>query len=103
MNFSAAFEPQRKSCDVRVRNTLWSLFSQDDESKNNSNRPSTSTSNLHPVSKDIGDSFVNRPVLESKEEEDDDDDEEEEEFHSHEIEISNGSSNNDNGDRKSVV
>ena len=29
--FSGVFEPQRKSCDVRVRNTLWSLFTQDDE------------------------------------------------------------------------
>ncbi|XP_058099573.1 protein OCTOPUS [Magnolia sinica] len=27
------FEPQRKSCDVRARNTLWSLFHQDDEKK----------------------------------------------------------------------
>lgn len=31
--FSVNFEPQRRSCDVRVRNTLWSLFHQDDESK----------------------------------------------------------------------
>ncbi|XP_026655996.2 protein OCTOPUS-like [Phoenix dactylifera] len=30
---SAAFEPQRKSCDVRVRNTLWSLFHQDDKNR----------------------------------------------------------------------
>ncbi|XP_038978509.1 protein OCTOPUS-like [Phoenix dactylifera] len=30
---SAAFEPQRKSCDVRVRNTLWSLFHQDDNER----------------------------------------------------------------------
>ncbi|XP_010554924.1 PREDICTED: UPF0503 protein At3g09070, chloroplastic [Tarenaya hassleriana] len=29
--FSGAFEPQRRSCDVRVRNTLSSLFSEDDE------------------------------------------------------------------------
>ncbi|KAI4331703.1 hypothetical protein MLD38_029860 [Melastoma candidum] len=40
---SAFFEPQRKSCDVRARSTLWSLFSQDDgrniptSSKRNSN------------------------------------------------------------------
>ncbi|KAG2290787.1 hypothetical protein Bca52824_050391 [Brassica carinata] len=26
-----AFEPQRRSCDVRVRNTLWSLFNEDAE------------------------------------------------------------------------
>ena len=31
--FSGAFEPQRKSCDVRVRSTLFSLFNQDDERK----------------------------------------------------------------------
>lgn len=31
--FPNLFEPQRKSCDVRVRNTLWSLFSQDDAKK----------------------------------------------------------------------
>ncbi|XP_077216439.1 protein OCTOPUS-like [Tasmannia lanceolata] len=31
--FSGIFEPQRKSCDVRVRNTLWSLFHLDDEVK----------------------------------------------------------------------
>nr|XP_010905363.1 protein OCTOPUS-like [Elaeis guineensis] len=30
---SAAFESQRKSCDVRVRNTLWSLFHQDDNNR----------------------------------------------------------------------
>lgn len=29
--FSASFEPQRKSCDVRGRSTLWSLFNQDDQ------------------------------------------------------------------------
>ncbi|KAJ8631856.1 hypothetical protein MRB53_025179 [Persea americana] len=30
---AVCFEPQRKSCDVRVRNTLWSLFHQDDENR----------------------------------------------------------------------
>ena len=30
-----SFEPQRKSCDVRGRSTLFSLFSQDNESQNN--------------------------------------------------------------------
>lgn len=29
--FSGAFEPQRKSCDVRGRSTLWNLFTQDDD------------------------------------------------------------------------
>ncbi|PKU77119.1 protein OCTOPUS-like [Dendrobium catenatum] len=31
--FAAACEPQRKSCDVRARNTLLSLFHQDDEDR----------------------------------------------------------------------
>ncbi|WCJ28426.1 hypothetical protein M5689_010125 [Euphorbia peplus] len=31
--FSGVFEPQRKSCDVRVRNTLFSLFYHDDDRK----------------------------------------------------------------------
>nr|GMC69286.1 UPF0503 protein At3g09070, chloroplastic-like [Ipomoea batatas] len=35
---AAAFEPQRKSCDVRVRNTLWTLFSLDDETKPSSSQ-----------------------------------------------------------------
>lgn len=30
---AAAVEPQRKSCDVRVRNTLWALFHQDDRDR----------------------------------------------------------------------
>ncbi|CAN4109708.1 unnamed protein product [Withania somnifera] len=58
----SGFEPQRKSCDVRVRNTLWSLFSLDGETKNSS---------INPHSEDTGDSFVNRPVIEAKEEEED--------------------------------
>lgn len=36
--FPNLFEPQRKSCDVRVRNTLWSLFSQDDAKKKDTGR-----------------------------------------------------------------
>ncbi|KAG0468108.1 hypothetical protein HPP92_017436 [Vanilla planifolia] len=35
---AAAFEAQRKSCDVRVRNTLWSLFHQDDRDRAASQR-----------------------------------------------------------------
>ncbi|KAJ0691488.1 putative protein OCTOPUS [Helianthus annuus] len=31
--FAGVYEPQRKSCDVRGRNTLWSLFSIHDENK----------------------------------------------------------------------
>ncbi|XAR68853.1 hypothetical protein NMG60_11000247 [Bertholletia excelsa] len=63
--FSGVFEPQRKSCDVRVRNTLWSLFSLDDDGK-------SSTKNDNPVEVETR----NLPVLESKEEEDEHDDHE---------------------------
>lgn len=71
MNFSGAFEPQRKSCDVRVRNTLWSLFTLDDESKNTSTtKPSSSSLNQHSsIPKDTTDTFLHKPVFESKEEE----------------------------------
>ncbi|KAL3536488.1 hypothetical protein ACH5RR_004949 [Cinchona calisaya] len=75
LNFSCAFEPQRKSCDVRGRNTLWSLFSIDDDSKvTPSGKPSTSYSSLNPHSiittkNETHDDFVNIPVFESKEEE----------------------------------
>nr|GMD01476.1 UPF0503 protein At3g09070, chloroplastic-like [Ipomoea batatas] len=48
---TAAFEPQRKSCDVRVRNTLFSL------------EPACSQ---NPHSKGIADSFTSRPVLENE-------------------------------------
>ncbi|XP_057808062.1 protein OCTOPUS-like [Salvia miltiorrhiza] len=41
-----SFEPQRKSCDVRVRNTLCTLFSLDEESKSgtNNNKPALASS-----------------------------------------------------------
>ncbi|KAF8042355.1 hypothetical protein BT93_A0852 [Corymbia citriodora subsp. variegata] len=67
--FSGIFEPQRKSCDVRVRNTLWSLFSLDDD-RNPSKRDSTRSSNSEGVvqAKSLGSSGVRGPVLESKEE-----------------------------------
>ncbi|XP_057519238.1 protein OCTOPUS-like [Amaranthus tricolor] len=45
LGFSGVFEPQRKSCDVRGRSTLFSLFSQDDVKRNpviNENEASTS-------------------------------------------------------------
>ncbi|XP_019161208.1 PREDICTED: UPF0503 protein At3g09070, chloroplastic [Ipomoea nil] len=59
LSFStAAFEPQRKSCDVRVRNTLFSL----DEGI----KPPCSQ---NPHSKGIADTFTSRPVLEFEEEE----------------------------------
>ncbi|XP_030449997.1 protein OCTOPUS-like [Syzygium oleosum] len=68
--FSGIFEPQRKSCDVRVRNTLWSLFSLDDERNPSSKRDSTRSSNSEGVqAKSLGSAGVVRgPVLESKEE-----------------------------------
>ncbi|CAK9154469.1 unnamed protein product [Ilex paraguariensis] len=87
LGFSGVFEPQRKSCDVRVRNTLCNLFNLDDEYKNkpphtniqslNQNNENFTTHSLGPVS-----SKVTGPVLESKEEDtensdsDDDNDDE---------------------------
>ncbi|KAM7526453.1 hypothetical protein LguiA_016355 [Lonicera macranthoides] len=71
--FSGVFEPQRKSCDVRVRNTLWSLFSIDDDNK----PPHINRSINTDASRNLGAG----PVLESKEEgvehEDNDDDDDE--------------------------
>ncbi|EXB89951.1 hypothetical protein L484_023603 [Morus notabilis] len=71
--FSGVFEPQRKSCDVRVRNTLWTLFSQDDE-RNPAKKEASSSSILEPeTGRNIGASSVQGPVLESKEEEESED------------------------------
>ncbi|TKY45661.1 UPF0503 protein [Spatholobus suberectus] len=53
---SGAFEPQRRSCDVRARSTLFSLFNQEAEVETRTLASS---------------SVVQRPVLESKEEEED--------------------------------
>ncbi|XP_059647151.1 protein OCTOPUS-like [Cornus florida] len=68
--FSGVFEPQRKSCDVRGRSTLWTLFSQDDDRK--------TTKNDHPIeveTRNLGlvSSSVTGPVLESKEEDEHED------------------------------
>ncbi|KAJ8533041.1 hypothetical protein K7X08_015930 [Anisodus acutangulus] len=65
---ASALEPQRKSCDVRGRNTLWSLFSIDDETKSTS-KPTkpTCSQTQNPNDEDSG--VVGRPV---KEEEEDD-------------------------------
>ncbi|CAN1303822.1 Protein OCTOPUS [Linum perenne] len=41
--FSGVFEPQRKSCDVRGRNTLWLLFNQDNPADIELPRVSTSS------------------------------------------------------------
>ncbi|CAN4106079.1 unnamed protein product [Withania somnifera] len=59
---AAAFEPQRKSCDVRGRNTLWSLFSIDDQTKTGK---ATCSQNQNP--NDIADGFIGRPVKEERE------------------------------------
>ncbi|XP_010256670.1 PREDICTED: UPF0503 protein At3g09070, chloroplastic-like [Nelumbo nucifera] len=64
--FSGVFEPQRKSCDVRVRNTLWSLFSLDDERKAESKEV---WGDIEVESRNLGFSGVAGPVFESKEEE----------------------------------
>ncbi|KAL7195195.1 hypothetical protein ACSBR1_035419 [Camellia fascicularis] len=59
--FSGVFEPQRRSCDVRARSTLWSLFTIDDERK---------STNKNDQSVEVETRNVTGPVLESKEEED---------------------------------
>ncbi|KAK9193449.1 hypothetical protein WN944_004146 [Citrus x changshan-huyou] len=70
--FSGVFEPQRKSCDVRVRNTLWSLFTQDDERnpyKREQNRETVEAT--ESLSRNLGSSArpsFQGPVLESQEE-----------------------------------
>ncbi|KAK8600123.1 hypothetical protein V6N13_060059 [Hibiscus sabdariffa] len=73
--FSGGFEPQRKSCDVRARNTLWSLFHHEAERNSHkkeaagNGRPSeiveaeAEAPNLGSSSS----SFVQGPVFESKE------------------------------------
>nr|DAD28411.1 TPA_asm: hypothetical protein HUJ06_029879 [Nelumbo nucifera] len=64
--FSGVFEPQRKSCDVRVRNTLWSLFSLDDERK--AERKEVRR-DVEVETRTLGFSGVGGPVFESREEE----------------------------------
>ncbi|KAL2481239.1 UPF0503 protein [Abeliophyllum distichum] len=73
--FSGAFEPQRKSCDVRVRNTLGSLFTLKDENKA-ANKPSTSTQNPQYGlnNKQCESCVVNKSVFVEHESEDDFDD-----------------------------
>ncbi|KAE8696531.1 auxin transporter-like protein 2-like [Hibiscus syriacus] len=61
--FSGVFEPQRKSCDVRGRNTLWSLFHQ--EATANGKLPGEA----EPRNSVSSSSVVKGPVFESKEEE----------------------------------
>ncbi|KAK7339825.1 hypothetical protein VNO77_20511 [Canavalia gladiata] len=57
-----AFEPQRRSCDVRARSTLFSLFNQDDERKIPKKEAEFETHNL------ASSSVVHGPVIESTEE-----------------------------------
>ncbi|KAK4418969.1 protein OCTOPUS [Sesamum alatum] len=78
-----SFEPQRKSCDVRVRSTLSSLFTLDGEGKSsaNSNKPasasaaaaaaSSSHQNLLHNSKKVESCLPNKPVFEEEETEED--------------------------------
>ncbi|XP_075510217.1 protein OCTOPUS-like [Primulina tabacum] len=71
-----SFEPQRKSCDVRVRNTLWSLFTLEDENKSttNNNKASSSAASSHQnllSSQKIESCIVNKPVLEETENDED--------------------------------
>ncbi|XP_038988148.1 protein OCTOPUS [Phoenix dactylifera] len=79
---SAAFEPQRKSCDVRVRNTLWSLFHQDDNErdKHGVREPSAaSAGEIEAECRNLGfplPSSVAAPVLETREEEEEEEKEE---------------------------
>ncbi|KAI4353233.1 hypothetical protein L6164_002198 [Bauhinia variegata] len=78
--FSGVFEPQRKSCDVRVRSTLWNLFTQDDERnpfKKEAPRVGGTSAEVEVESRNLASSSTVRgPVLESKEEEEVDNDEE---------------------------
>ncbi|CAA3027963.1 UPF0503 protein At3g09070, chloroplastic-like [Olea europaea var. sylvestris] len=68
------FEPQRKSCDVRVRNTLGSLFTIDDVNKT-ANKASSSSFQNHSQysqnSKQCESIVADKPVLEEPENSDD--------------------------------
>ncbi|CAI0424359.1 unnamed protein product [Linum tenue] len=87
--FSGVFEPQRKSCDVRGRSTLWSLFSQDDDRNPGKeiDQPRASTSSIRAASlfKSSEDGEIEtesegeEPIEEIIEEEDEEEEEEEEE------------------------
>ncbi|XP_042059675.1 protein OCTOPUS-like [Salvia splendens] len=60
---SQFFEPQRKSYDVRGRNTLWSLFSLDDGGASSGQNPANG--------KKIGSLAAERPVFKETENDDD--------------------------------
>ncbi|KAI9116232.1 hypothetical protein K1719_013162 [Acacia pycnantha] len=77
--FSGVFEPQRRSCDVRARGTLWTLFNQDDgrnPSKNEVPRAEVEveTRNLASSSNYQGPAFV--PKVEEENEDENEDEEE---------------------------
>lgn len=69
--FSGVVEPQRKSCDVRVRNTLWTLFNLDDERKGSNKREPWGE--IEVDTRNLGPSCVAGPVFESKEEDETED------------------------------
>lgn len=56
--FSGAFEPQRKSCDVRGRSTLFSLFSQHDHEKRSGSNPNPNPSNNYAINLGVYDPIV---------------------------------------------
>ncbi|MFQ6659335.1 hypothetical protein Gotur_028266 [Gossypium turneri] len=68
--FSGVFEPQRKSCDVRGRSTLWSLFYEDGEKDLHAaeNGPSSEIVEVEGRNLTSSSSVVQGPVFESKEE-----------------------------------
>ncbi|KAG8374391.1 hypothetical protein BUALT_Bualt11G0127000 [Buddleja alternifolia] len=70
-NLGLIFEPQRKSCDVRGRSTLWTLFSLDDENKSGgSNHKPSSSAHLNRQNSIKNESCVaNKPVFEETENE----------------------------------
>ncbi|CAI0424363.1 unnamed protein product [Linum tenue] len=72
--FSGVFEPQRKSCDVRGRSTLWSLFSQDDD-RNPGNNARVAIDEAILTARNSN----AKPIEEIIEEEDEEEEEEEEE------------------------
>ncbi|KAM1038158.1 hypothetical protein ACFX13_033608 [Malus domestica] len=75
--FSGVFEPQRKSCDVR--NTLWTLFHQDDG--RNPNKKEAPPTDVEVETRNLGgsSSSFRGPVFEAKEEEEEEDKAEEDE------------------------
>ncbi|CAL0328264.1 unnamed protein product [Lupinus luteus] len=93
--FSGVFEPQRKSCDVRGRSTLYSLFNQHDERKISKNIEASSSS-IEVEIRNLASSSI--PVIESSKEEESEEnhednvvfeiEEEEEDENSDEIRVS---------------